>query len=75
MGAMASSSAGYVGTSALGRLGYAREIAAVAAFLCSSEASYISGIDLLVDGGARAGVDWLAPDEERLRWHGPPGSR
>jgi NAD(P)-dependent dehydrogenase (short-subunit alcohol dehydrogenase family) len=66
--------AGYAGSSALGRLGSAREIAATVAFLCSAEASYISGVDLLVDGGARAGTDWRVPEEERLRWHGPPGS-
>jgi 3-oxoacyl-[acyl-carrier protein] reductase len=34
-----------------GRLGTADEIAAVAAFLCSEQASYVTGQALLVDGG------------------------
>src|SRR5581483_3117283 len=38
----------------LGRLGQANELAAAAAFLVSDEASFISGIDLLVDGGSHA---------------------
>lgn len=35
----------------LGRLGTGDEIASVAEFLCSPEASYISGCDIKVDGG------------------------
>jgi NAD(P)-dependent dehydrogenase (short-subunit alcohol dehydrogenase family) len=35
----------------LGRMGTADELAAVAAFLVSDEASFLSGIDVLVDGG------------------------
>jgi 3-oxoacyl-[acyl-carrier protein] reductase len=34
-----------------GRLGTADEIAAAAAFLCSEQASYVTGVPLLVDGG------------------------
>lgn len=34
-----------------GRLGTVDEIAAVAAFLCSEQASYVTGVALLVDGG------------------------
>ena len=34
------------------RLGRPEEIASVAAFLCSAGASYVTGIDILVDGGA-----------------------
>jgi 3-oxoacyl-[acyl-carrier protein] reductase len=34
-----------------GRLGTAEEIAAAAAFLCSTRASYITGVWLVVDGG------------------------
>jgi len=36
---------------ALGRIGHAHEIAAAALFLLSDEASYITGTQLLVDGG------------------------
>jgi len=36
---------------ALGRVGTPEEIASVIAFLASSEASYMTGSDVLVDGG------------------------
>jgi NAD(P)-dependent dehydrogenase (short-subunit alcohol dehydrogenase family) len=35
----------------MGRLGRAEEIAAAAVFLASGESSFITGIDLPVDGG------------------------
>ena len=37
----------------VGRVGYPEDIAAAAAFLCSDEASYITGQTLYVDGGAK----------------------
>jgi NAD(P)-dependent dehydrogenase (short-subunit alcohol dehydrogenase family) len=40
----------------LGREGRAEEVAAAAAFLLSDEASFVSGIDVLVDGGVVAAV-------------------
>ncbi len=39
----------------LARMGTADEIAAVVAFLCSADASYVTGVDWLVDGGATHG--------------------
>jgi NAD(P)-dependent dehydrogenase (short-subunit alcohol dehydrogenase family) len=40
----------------LARLGEADEVAAVVAFLLSDEASFVSGIDVLVDGAALPGM-------------------
>lgn len=40
----------------LGRLGEADEVAAVVAFLLSDQASFVSGIDVLVDGAGFAGM-------------------
>ena len=41
---------------ALGRIGVAEEVAAMALFLCSDEASFCTGQPFIVDGGLSAGV-------------------
>ena len=38
----------------LGRVGKPEEVAACAAFLCSDDASYVTGASLFVDGGYSA---------------------
>ncbi len=45
----------------LGRLGRASEVAAVAAFLLSDDASFVSGIDVLVDGAILPGMASAPP--------------
>lgn len=41
---------------ALGRRGRADEVASAVAYLCSGEAGFITGVDLLVDGGRTLGL-------------------
>jgi NAD(P)-dependent dehydrogenase (short-subunit alcohol dehydrogenase family) len=42
----------------VGRLGRAEDVAAVAAFLASEEASFVTGQTIVVDGGMSAGSSW-----------------
>ena len=42
-----------LGKTLLGRLGRPEEVANTALFLASDESSYITGIDIIVDGGMK----------------------
>ena len=46
---------------AIPRMGTPEDIADGIAFLCSPQARYITGTDLLVDGGAVAALYWGEP--------------
>ena len=51
----------------LGRMGSADELAAVVAFLLSDEAAFLTGTDVLVDGGVCAALVHGAAGEQRQR--------
>lgn len=56
---------GMVNMSATGRLGTPDDIAGAAAFLLDPQAGFITGTDLLVDGGVVAavrGAQWSGPN-------------
>jgi meso-butanediol dehydrogenase / (S,S)-butanediol dehydrogenase / diacetyl reductase len=49
---------------ALGRFGQPAEVASVIAFLCSNDASFVTGVALPVDGGVTAGTGMFRPSRE-----------
>jgi len=51
---------GMIDMSARRRIGTPEDIANAVAFLVSRESDFITGVDLLVDGGAVAGRKWTA---------------
>ena len=55
----------------IGRFADADEIAAVAEFLCQPAAGYMTGCDVLVDGGAIASLRYHATEDERRAWDQP----
>lgn len=59
----------YAELAAVGRTGRSVDIARVVKFLCSADAGYLSGTDILVDGGTKAGIDHRFSDEDRAVWH------
>jgi NAD(P)-dependent dehydrogenase (short-subunit alcohol dehydrogenase family) len=61
-------SRGLVEHTALGRRGSPHEIASVVEFLCGPDASYITGIDVIVDGGVTAGYLHHASRDFREAW-------
>jgi NAD(P)-dependent dehydrogenase (short-subunit alcohol dehydrogenase family) len=59
----------YAKQSALGRAGMSADIAEVVAFLSSPAAAYVTGCDLLVDGGVVAHTLAHADPADRDRWN------
>jgi NAD(P)-dependent dehydrogenase (short-subunit alcohol dehydrogenase family) len=55
----------------LGRLGTARDVASAVLFLLSDEAGYITGTELLVDGGVTSSVIATLPRPHRVDGVGP----
>ncbi len=49
-----------VGDLPLGRIGHPDEIATAVEWLCSPDAAFVTGTDLLVDGGQVAAIRWAA---------------
>jgi len=59
----------YVKLSALGQPGEAEELGAIVGLLASPGGTYITGCDILADGGALATIENHLPENERAAWH------
>ena len=59
----------YAKQSALGRAGMSADIAGVIAFLTGPDAAYVTGCDLLVDGGVVAHTLQQAHPDARRKWN------
>jgi NAD(P)-dependent dehydrogenase (short-subunit alcohol dehydrogenase family) len=63
--------ADYGSQAALGRSGAAADVVSVVAFLVSDAAAYLTGTDILVDGGLVANIRRHWSPEARAAWHHP----
>lgn len=72
VGSTSGESLAYAQRSAVNRAGTTEDVAGTVGFLCSQDAAYISGSDILVDGGVLAGTDHHVEVDARTRWHAPP---
>ena len=59
----------YADQAAVKRAGTAKDIAGVVAFLAGEDAAYVTGCDLLVDGGVLADVDHHQAEDAAAMWH------
>jgi NAD(P)-dependent dehydrogenase (short-subunit alcohol dehydrogenase family) len=67
--AAGASAASYAQESALGRAGTSADVAGVVAFLAGPDAAYVTGTDVLVDGGTLAAVEVHRTPAARAAWH------
>jgi hypothetical protein len=64
----------YAAENSLGRLGTVDDVVRVIEFACSSAADFMTGCDLLVDGGVRAYMTHDADVPTGIHWHAVPSA-